>query len=91
MADIQFQEPQYGRSNLSGPRRSWLTNLVISTGLAGDERSAKYVLLVITGIAIALAVALPNLMSGPENPTVPQSAIDAAFETPRSSSRPYAR
>ena len=56
MADIQFQEPQYG-APLAGPKRSWLTSLVIKTGLATDDASAQKVLLitlVLTIIAIVL-------------------------------------
>jgi hypothetical protein len=56
MADVQFQEPQYGRAT-GGPRRSWLAGLVIKAGLAKDDASAQKALvgvLIVTIILIAL-------------------------------------
>ncbi|MDP2593922.1 MAG: hypothetical protein Q8P36_01100 [bacterium] len=56
MANIQFQEPQYGQST-SRQRYSWLTGLVIKTGLAKDDAGAQKVLigvLVLTIIATVL-------------------------------------
>ena len=55
MADIQFEEPRYAQS--SPPKISWLTGLVIKTGLARDDAGAQKALLVVlilTIIAIVL-------------------------------------
>lgn len=60
MADIQFQESQYGGRPPLGPKRSWLTNLVISTGLAEDDAGAQKVLVGIL-VVIVIAIVLINL------------------------------
>ena len=71
MADIQFQEPQYGRSAISGPARSWLTNLVISTGLAKDAAGAQKVLVVILILAI-LGIIAVVASAGGASPEIPE-------------------
>lgn len=43
-----------------GPKRSWLTNLVISTGLAEDDAGAQKVLVGIL-VVIVIAIVLINL------------------------------
>jgi len=56
MADIQFDEPQY-TAPVSAPKASWLTSLVIKTGLATDSAGAQKVLvivLIVTIVAIIL-------------------------------------
>lgn len=59
MADIQFQDPQYGPPAAgSGPRRSWLTNLVLKTGLATDDAGAQKVLLITLVIVIVAIIAI---------------------------------
>jgi len=55
MTDIQFQEPQYG-TPLAGPKRSWLTGLVIKTGLATDDAGAQKVLLIVLILTIIATV-----------------------------------
>ena len=68
MADIQFNEPQYGQSNLSGPRRSWLTSLVIKTGLATDGAGAQKVLLIVLALAVIATIAVIALSGGSTPP-----------------------
>jgi hypothetical protein len=58
MADIQFNEPRYARPSASVHRHSWVTGLVIRSGLAADERSAQKTLLVVLVLTIAGIVAI---------------------------------
>lgn len=64
MADIQFQEPQYGSPQVAGVKRSWLTGLVLKTGLAKDEAGAQRVLLIILVLAVIGTMATLVLGSG---------------------------
>ena len=69
MADLQFQEPQYG-TPLAALKRSWLTSLVISTGLAKDDAGAQKVLLIVLVLAI-IGIIWFAWPSGPSSPAVP--------------------
>ncbi len=60
MANIQFQEPQYGSNSPSGPRRSWLTNLVIKLGLAKDDAGAQKALIGVL-VVVIIAIIVINL------------------------------
>lgn len=53
---VQFDEPgmQYNQGP-HGPRRSALTNLVITLGLAKDDKQAAIVLIVVGIVAVAIA------------------------------------
>lgn len=60
MADLQFQDPQYGPP--VAPRKvSWVTSLVIKAGLAADEASAQKALLIILVIVILAIIAIWTL------------------------------
>lgn len=69
---IKFQEPGYARP-LAGPKRSWLTSLVIKVGLAKDERGAQKVLLIILALAIIgiVLIFVLGLGGGQTKPPVP--------------------
>ncbi|HEY4522762.1 MAG TPA: hypothetical protein VJK73_00105 [Candidatus Paceibacterota bacterium] len=54
MADIQFEEPRYAQS--SPPKISWLTGLVIKTGLATDDAGAQKVLFIVLLLTIIATV-----------------------------------
>jgi hypothetical protein len=56
MADIQFDEPQYGQPSGAPSKRSFLTNLVINWGLAKDDASAQRTLLIILVVVIIAIV-----------------------------------
>ncbi|HEY4521479.1 MAG TPA: hypothetical protein VJL57_03725 [Candidatus Paceibacterota bacterium] len=57
MADVQYQEPQYGgRPRSFAPKRGWLTKFVIKTGLAKDDAGAQKVLLILGIVMIVIAV-----------------------------------
>lgn len=59
MDNIRFEEDsQYGRSMSASEKRSWLSSLVIKTGLAKDNAGAQKVLLVVLIITIAAIVAV---------------------------------
>jgi len=59
MADVQYQEPQYGgRPRSFDPKRSWLTKITINTGLAKDDEGAQRVLLILGVVMIVIAVAI---------------------------------
>ena len=60
MANISFHEPQYGSKPSSGPKRSWLTNLVIKAGLAKDDAGAQKVLIIIL-IVVVIAIVVVNV------------------------------
>ncbi len=55
MADIQFDEPQYAAS-VSAPKESWLSSLVIRTGLATDSASAQKVLIIVLVVTIVATI-----------------------------------
>lgn len=60
MSDVQFNEPSYATSPQvqASKEPSRLSNLVIKSGLAKDEKGAQLVLLVTALICIALAGAV---------------------------------
>lgn len=60
MADVQFQNQQFTPQG-AGPRRSYLTNLVIKTGLAQDDAGAQKVLLIILGVVIVAVILIWTL------------------------------
>lgn len=53
---VQFNEPgdNYMRGAPRGPRRSWLTNVVIKLGFAKDDKQATFVLIIVGVIALIL-------------------------------------
>lgn len=55
MADIQFDEPQYDHSSYT-PKRSWLTSLVLKSGLASDDAGVQKVLLIVLVLTIIAIV-----------------------------------
>lgn len=62
MSDIQFdEEQQYQRPIYQAEQKSFLTRLVLSTGIVSTDKGAQYVLLGIAIIAAILAIALPFL------------------------------
>lgn len=59
MNNIRFEEDsQYNRSVSASEKRSWLSGLVIKTGLAKDNVGAQKVLLIVLIITIAAIVAV---------------------------------
>ena len=58
MTDIQFNEPEYTSRPAPAPKRSYLSNLVIKSGLARDDAGAQKALLVIFCIVVALIVGI---------------------------------
>jgi hypothetical protein len=62
MADLQFDEPQYARPSAAAGRGSWLTGLVIKSGLAQDEQGAQKVLLVVLVLAVIATIVV--MMAG---------------------------
>ena len=56
MADIQFNEPQYGQP-AGASKRSFLTSLVINWGLAKDDAGAQRALLIIL-VVVVIAIVL---------------------------------
>ena len=67
---LQFQEPEYSRPFPPAAKRSWLTSLVIKTGLATHEAGAQTVLLVIL-VATVLGIIWFAWPSGSSSPNVP--------------------
>ena len=63
MANLQFEEEQYELPAAVAQKPSWLSGLVIRTGLAQDEAGAQRVLLVALALIIVAIVAV-NLFSG---------------------------
>ena len=61
MANIQFQEPQYGSQSSSGSKRSWLAGLVIKAGLASDDKGAQKVLVIVL-VLVVIATILVNVL-----------------------------
>lgn len=60
---VEFNEPTYGTS--PRPEKvSYITRMVIKSGLAKNKHAAELVLLVIAAIAIALAIAIPLYLMG---------------------------
>ena len=55
MADIKFEEPQYATS-ISASKESWLTRLVIKTGLATDSAGAQKVLIIVLIVTIMATI-----------------------------------
>ncbi len=53
---VQFDEPgmEFNNRRPRGPRHSWLMKLVLSSGLAKDEKQASIVLLAIGVLALVL-------------------------------------
>ncbi|MDP2593924.1 MAG: hypothetical protein Q8P36_01110 [bacterium] len=73
VADIQFDEPQYGQST-SRQRYSWLTGLVIKTGLASDDAGVQKVLLIVLGLAI-VGIALVLVVGGGATRNIPPPPV----------------
>lgn len=78
MAEIEFEEEQYTRTNsskLGATARGGLFRLVQKLGLAKDERGAMQVLIFILFISLAITVIiwLPELRSSPQ-PATPLGA-----------------
>lgn len=60
---VEFNEPTYGTTPRS-QKVSYITRLVIKSGLAKDKHGAELVLLIVSAVAIALAVAIPLYLTG---------------------------
>jgi hypothetical protein len=76
MADLQFDEPQYARPAAAPGRSSWLTGLVIKSGLAQDEQGAQKVLLIVLGLALLSIVAVIMLSgSGSADDFLPEPIV----------------
>mgnify|MGYP001572131742 CR=1 FL=1 len=57
MNNIQFdEEPQYARPTSGSERQSWLSGLVIKTGLAKDNAGAQKVLLVVLVLVVLATI-----------------------------------
>ncbi len=58
MSDIQFNDQDYQMSpaQMRSNKPSWLTRLVLSTGLAKDSEGVERVLLILFGIVVLLIV-----------------------------------
>jgi hypothetical protein len=67
MADLQFIEPQEYGQRRTLPPPSFLTRLVLRSGLVETERGAQYLLLGVTVVCIGIALFL-TLSSGPSAP-----------------------
>lgn len=65
MNDIQFNEPDYARPAVPAEQPSWLSSLVIRTGLAKNTADAQKVLI----IALVVLVALGIWINWPSSPT----------------------
>lgn len=79
MSEVQFTEEEYTRRPQYTQAVSGLTKLVIAWGFAKDEKQAQRVLLIIAGIAIVIAIAVPIFFGGSSEPSVPRSVIDAGL------------
>ena len=69
MVDIQFDEQQFEQPRAAAGKPSWLSGLVIKSGLAKDEASAQRALLIILVLAIILIVVIFMMGSGGSAPT----------------------
>lgn len=81
MADLQFNEGQDIYSSRALPQPSFLTGLVLKTGLAQTEQGAQRILL---GIAIICAVAALYVAfsgGGTERPPSPLELEQAGVQT----------
>jgi len=79
MSEVQFTKEQYARRPQYAQVVSGLTALVIRWGLAKNEKEAQRTLLIIAGIAIVIAIAIPVFFGGSSEPSVPRSVIDAGL------------
>lgn len=78
MADIQFDEPSYAPTHVVAVRYSWLTNLVIRTGLASDEAGAQKMLLVVLIVAVIATIGVLWFGGGAstkQSNTIPANAV----------------
>jgi hypothetical protein len=66
MADIQFREEGASYAQSRSEKPSFLTRLVMATGLVRTERQAQYVLLAIAVGATLLAFIVPLFLSDSE-------------------------
>jgi len=65
MSDVQFDEGQYSQTSFNIPKPSKMASLVISTGLAKDEKGANIVLIGFIGVLVVIFFIAIN--SGPSN------------------------
>ncbi len=77
MADLQFEEEQYEVPAAVARKPSWLSGLVIRTGLAQDEAGAQKVLLIVLALTIVAILAM-NLFSGGSSVPPPAPSITGA-------------
>jgi hypothetical protein len=84
MADIEFedeiQEPQtvsqfYTKQQEEQQRPSFISGLLLKTGLIKDQRSVPYVLLIIAVLGFAVAIAIQVVPRISQNNTIPTSQI----------------
>lgn len=73
---LQFHDDSLAAAAPVAYRSSFVTRLVLSTGLAKDEQSAKYVMLGIAAVAILLAILAPSVLGSGAKRAVPQSVIN---------------
>ncbi len=64
MSNIEFNEEQYSQNNFKVPKPSKMASLVISTGLAKDEKGANIVL--VGAIAVLAVIFFIAISSGPD-------------------------
>ena len=60
MAQISFEEEQYGQQFKQSEDKPLLVRLVLKTGIVSTDQDAKYVLLGISVTAILLAFIIPS-------------------------------
>ena len=77
MSNVQFDDQQQVRY---APKTKGLGGLVISWGLAKDQKGAHVVLLVVLVVAVVIGFATPAVLGGNSESQVSQFEIDQAFE-----------
>lgn len=75
MAEISFNEEQYGQQVDQSARKPFLMRLVLNTGLVSTDQAAQYVLLCVAVALILLAFIIPTLFGGASSPKIPPGTI----------------
>ncbi|MBI5405801.1 hypothetical protein HY972_02085 [Candidatus Kaiserbacteria bacterium] len=76
MADIQFDEEEQGYAPPPRPeRKSFLTQLMLATGIVSEDGQVQHVLLGAAAVFFVFALIIPLLFSGSKH--VSQSVLDS--------------